>query len=44
MLNVRPGQTAAVLVLARLGSDGKLVLSNSAGSMGVVLDVVGWST
>ena len=44
VLNVVRGQTAAVLVQARLGADGKIVLSSSAGSMGVVLDVLGWSS
>ncbi|GAC1442405.1 MAG: hypothetical protein NVSMB55_13040 [Mycobacteriales bacterium] len=43
-LNVVRGQTAAVLVAARLGGDGKLVLSSSAGRMHVILDVVGWSS
>ena len=42
ILNVVRGQTAAVLVAARLGPDGKLVLHCSAGQLHVVLDVVGW--
>lgn len=41
-LNVRAGQTVPVLVAARVGADGKIVLSTSQGSMHVVLDVVGY--
>lgn len=41
-LNVRRGQTVPVLVAARVGDDGQIVLSTSQGSMHVVLDVVGY--
>jgi hypothetical protein len=41
-LNVVAGQTVPVLVVAKVGSNGKVALSTSQGSMHVVLDVVGW--
>ncbi len=41
-LNVLKGQTVPVLVVAKVGSNGKVALSTSQGSMHVVLDVVGW--
>jgi len=41
-LNVRRGQTVAVLVLAKVGRDGSITLSTSQGQMDVVLDVVGY--
>jgi hypothetical protein len=41
-LNVRREQTRAVLVLAKVGRDGRITLSTSHGAMDVVLDVVGY--
>ena len=41
-LNLTPGQTVANLVIAQVGSGGKISLFNSAGSTGFVADVVGW--
>lgn len=41
-LNVRRSQTVAVLVLAKVGRDGRITLSTSQGEMDVVLDVVGY--
>ena len=41
-LNFVPGQTVPNMVIAQLGSDGKVVLLNSNGSTPVVVDVVGW--
>jgi hypothetical protein len=41
-LNVRRGQTVPVLVVAKVGRDGRIALSTSQGSMHVVLDVVGY--
>lgn len=41
-LNVRRGQTVPVLVMAKVGRDGRIAVSTSQGSTGVVVDVVGW--
>lgn len=41
-LNVRAGQDVPALVLAKVGRDGKVVLSTSQGEMHVVFDVLGW--
>lgn len=41
-LNVVAGQTVPNLVMAKVGSDGKVSVYNSAGSTHVVFDVVGW--
>lgn len=41
-LNVRPRQSVAVLVLVKVGRDGRITLSTSQGQMDVVLDVVGY--
>jgi hypothetical protein len=41
-LNLTAGQTAAVLVLAKLGTGGKVTLYNNAGSVNLVADVSGW--
>jgi hypothetical protein len=41
-LNFVAGQTVPNLVVAKVGSDGKVAVYNSAGSAHVVLDVVGW--
>jgi alpha-tubulin suppressor-like RCC1 family protein len=41
-LNLDPGQTAAVLVMAKLGAGGKVTLFNHAGSTHLVADIAGW--
>lgn len=41
-LNFVPGQTVPNMVIARVGSGGKVSLFNSAGSTQLVVDVVGW--
>ena len=41
-LNVRRGQTVPVLVMVKVGRDGRIALSTSQGSMHVVLDVMGY--
>jgi hypothetical protein len=41
-LNVLPGQTVPNLVVARVGPDGKVAIYNNAGTVSVVVDVVGW--
>jgi hypothetical protein len=41
-LNVGAGQTAANMVLARLGAGGRVDVAVSAGSAHVIIDVVGW--
>jgi hypothetical protein len=41
-LNFTRGQTVANLVVTRVGADGKVDLFNPAGSVDVVIDVVGW--
>lgn len=41
-LNLGPGQTTAVLVMARLGAGGAVTLYNNAGSTHLVADVAGW--
>jgi len=43
-LNLLAGQIVANMVLARLGSDGKVLVSNSAGAVDVIADVVGYFT
>jgi hypothetical protein len=41
-LNFVPGQTVPNMVIAQLGSDGKVSLLNSNGLTPVIVDVVGW--
>lgn len=41
-LNFVPGQIVPNMVIAQLGSNGKISLYNSAGSTPVAVDVVGW--
>jgi hypothetical protein len=41
-LNYRRGQTMANLVVVQVGADGKVRLFNPAGSVDVVIDIVGW--
>ena len=41
-LNVGPGRTVPNLVLAKVGSDGKISLYNAAGAVDLIADVVGW--
>jgi hypothetical protein len=41
-LNYRRGQTVANLVVVQVGADGKVRLFNPAGSVDVVIDIVGW--
>jgi len=41
-LNWAPGTTVSNLVLAKLGSDGRLLLLNGIGTTDVVIDVLGW--
>ncbi|MGH9154146.1 MAG: PKD domain-containing protein, partial [Acidimicrobiales bacterium] len=41
-LNFHPGQTVPNLVVAKVGTDGKVALYNNLGASHVVLDVVGW--
>lgn len=41
-LNVVAGQTVPNLVVAKIGTDGKVGIYNSAGSTHVIFDVVGW--
>ena len=41
-LNFRPGQTVPNLVVAKVGTDGRVVVYNHDGYSHVVLDVVGW--
>jgi hypothetical protein len=41
-LNVDPGRTVPNLVIAMVGPDGKVAIYNNAGSVDVVVDVVGW--
>jgi len=41
-LNWAPGTTVSNLVLAKLGSDGHLLLLNGIGTTDVVIDVLGW--
>ncbi len=41
-LNFVAGQTVPNLVVAKLGTDGRMSLYNSAGTTQVILDVVGW--
>ena len=41
-LNLAPGRTAAVLVVARLGAGGKVTLYNGAGNIHLIADVTGW--
>jgi uncharacterized protein (DUF1501 family) len=43
-LNLRAGQVVANMVLARLGADGKVLLSNDAGAVDLIADVVGYFT
>ena len=42
ILNFLAGQTVPNLVMAKLGGDGKVVVSNAAGSAEVLIDVVGY--
>jgi len=41
-LNLGPGQTAADLVVVRLGGGGRVTMRNSSGSLALVTDVAGW--
>jgi hypothetical protein len=41
-LNVRPGQTVPNLAVVKVGASGRISLFNSAGSIHLVADVVGW--
>jgi hypothetical protein len=41
-LNFEPGKTVANLVVAKVGSGGRISLFNSAGRTHVIADVVGW--
>ncbi len=41
-LNVLAGQTVPNLVVAKVGSDGKVSVYNSSGTTHVVFDVDGW--
>jgi serine protease len=41
-LNFGKGQTRANLVVVKVGANGKVDLSNLAGSTDVIIDVVGW--
>ena len=41
-LNWAPGTTVSNLVVAKLGSDGRLLLVNGIGTTDVVVDVLGW--
>ena len=41
-LNPAPGRTVANLVVVALGADGSISLFNNAGSVHLVLDVLGW--
>ncbi|MFT3790448.1 MAG: hypothetical protein QM741_05085 [Rudaea sp.] len=41
-LNFTPGQTRPNLVVAAIGSNGKVSLFNSAGTTDIVVDVLGW--
>ncbi|MBV1893517.1 MAG: hypothetical protein KUG57_05670, partial [Ilumatobacteraceae bacterium] len=41
-LNIAGGQTAANLVVAKVGTDGKVRLYNSAGSVSLIADVTGY--
>ncbi len=41
-LNLVPGQTAPNLVIARVGSNGRVSMYNNAGSVDLLADVVGW--
>ncbi|MEA2685353.1 MAG: hypothetical protein QOE93_548, partial [Actinomycetota bacterium] len=41
-LNLRPGQTVPNLVVAKVGSDGKVNVYNHAGTTHVIFDVAGW--
>jgi hypothetical protein len=39
-----PGQTVSNLVVAKVGSGGKVSLRNAAGSVHLIVEIVGWST
>jgi len=41
-VNARPGQTAANLVISKLGADGKIRIRNESGSAHVLVDVAGY--
>lgn len=41
-LNLLPGQTSAVLVVAKLGTGGRISLYNNTGTIQLVADVTGW--
>ena len=43
-LNFAPGQTVANLVIAKIGTDGKVTIYNNLGSTVVIADVQGWFT
>ena len=42
MLNVARGRTIANLVLAKLGPDGRVALTNAAGDVHLIADVRGY--
>jgi hypothetical protein len=41
-LNMVPGQTVPNLVIAKVGTDGRICIANDAGTTAIVADVVGW--
>jgi hypothetical protein len=41
-LNLGPGQTAANLVVAKVGANGRVSIYNARGHTDVVVDVAGW--
>jgi hypothetical protein len=41
-LNMVPGQTIPNLVIAKVGTDGRICIANDAGTTAVIADVVGW--
>jgi hypothetical protein len=41
-LNTTPGATSTNLVIVQLGPDGAISLANEAGSVDLVVDVMGW--
>jgi hypothetical protein len=41
-LNTTPGATSTNLVIVQLGPDGAISLANEAGSVDLVVDVLGW--
>ena len=41
-LNFTPGQVVPNLVIAKVGTNGKVAIFNSAGSTDVAVDLIGW--